>query len=121
MDSRSTYNCIDINVTKKLKLFVYPMKELRVEIANDHNITKVGRCHRVMLQITKDLRIKCKMTKILQRLEIIIAYWIICNAIRENGHNLRCRMVNSYKHLHHQSTKTLDEVHMARPNVKIVW
>jgi hypothetical protein len=41
MDSRSAHSFIDINMTKKLNLFVYPMKDIRFEIILGY-VRKIG-------------------------------------------------------------------------------
>lgn len=51
MDSASTRNFIDINVAKRLNLFVCPTKDLSDMVAKDKEIIMIGRCHKVSLQI----------------------------------------------------------------------
>jgi hypothetical protein len=46
----STHNFVDANFTKKLNLFVYPTKDLKITIANGQ-VKGVGRCDNVFVQI----------------------------------------------------------------------
>ena len=60
VDSRSTHNLIDINKAKELKVFVFPAKGLEASTIADQNITEVGKCHKVSLQIqTLHLQLNC--------------------------------------------------------------
>lgn len=49
--TRSTHNFIDVNVAKKLNLFVYPAANLRVMASNDKRINGFGKCHKAKLQL----------------------------------------------------------------------
>jgi hypothetical protein len=51
VDSGSTHNCIDIDVAKKLNLFIYPTKDLTVKVANGQRVKEVGKCHKISVQI----------------------------------------------------------------------
>ena len=47
----STHNFIDVSVAKRLNLFIYPVPNMKVMVAEGKNIKKVGKCHKVKLQI----------------------------------------------------------------------
>jgi predicted aspartyl protease len=51
VDTGSTHNFMDINVARKLNLFVYPAADIRVMVADGKKIDGVGKCHKVKLQI----------------------------------------------------------------------
>jgi hypothetical protein len=51
IDTGSTHNFIDINVARRLNLFVYPTADIRVMVADGKRIDGVGKCHKVKLQI----------------------------------------------------------------------
>jgi hypothetical protein len=51
IDIGSTHNLLDIKIERKLKLFVYPVPEMKVMVADDKKIGNVGKCHKVKLQI----------------------------------------------------------------------
>jgi hypothetical protein len=51
IDMKSTHNSIDINVAKRLNLFVYLAGDIRVMVANSKRIDGVEKCHKVKLQI----------------------------------------------------------------------
>ena len=51
IDTGSTHNFIDINVAKRLNLFVYPIVDTRVMVADGKTIDGVRKCHKVKLQI----------------------------------------------------------------------
>jgi hypothetical protein len=42
IDSGSTYNCIDIDVTKKLNYFIYPTRDLTIKVSNGQGSNKLG-------------------------------------------------------------------------------
>ena len=42
IDYGSTLNCIDINVTKQINLFVYPSKDLIVRVVNGYPVNNIG-------------------------------------------------------------------------------
>jgi hypothetical protein len=50
VDSSNTHNCIDINFTKQLNLFVYPTKDLIVMIVDGQKVKGVGRCHKILFK-----------------------------------------------------------------------
>jgi hypothetical protein len=50
IDIGSTHSFIDINVARRLNLFVYPATDIRAMVANG-KIIGVGKCHKVKLQI----------------------------------------------------------------------
>ena len=50
-DIGSTHNFIDVNVAKRLNLFIYPVPNMKVMVADGKKIKKVGKCHKVKLQI----------------------------------------------------------------------
>jgi hypothetical protein len=51
IDSGSTHNCIDIDVAKKLNLFIYPTTNLTVKVANGQKVKELGKFHKVSVQI----------------------------------------------------------------------
>ena len=51
IDTGSTHNFIDINIARNLKLFVYPVPDMKVMVADGKKIENVGKCHKVKLQI----------------------------------------------------------------------
>ena len=51
MDTGSTHNFLDIRVARKLKLFVHPVPDMKVMVVDGKKIEKVGKCHKVKLQI----------------------------------------------------------------------
>ena len=51
VDTGSTHNFLDIRVARKLKLFVHPVPDMRVMVADGKKIKKVEKCHKVKLQI----------------------------------------------------------------------
>jgi hypothetical protein len=51
VDSSGTHNGIDIDVAKKLNLFIYPTKDLTVKVANGQKVKEVGKCHKISVQI----------------------------------------------------------------------
>jgi hypothetical protein len=51
IDTGSTHNFLDINIARKLKLFVYPVPDMKVMVADGKKIENVGKCHKVKLQI----------------------------------------------------------------------
>jgi hypothetical protein len=51
IDIGSTHNFLDINVARNLKLFVYPVPNMKVMVADGKKIENVGKCHKVKLQI----------------------------------------------------------------------
>ena len=50
IDYGSTHNCIDIDVAKKLNLFIYPTKELTARVSNGQKIKELGKCYKVLVQ-----------------------------------------------------------------------
>jgi hypothetical protein len=51
VDIGSTHNFIDINVARRLKLFVHPVPDMKVMVADGKKIKNVGKFHKVQLQI----------------------------------------------------------------------
>jgi hypothetical protein len=51
VDSGSTHNFVDINLTRQLNLFVYLVNDLTVTIVDGQPIRGVGRCHKVSINI----------------------------------------------------------------------
>jgi hypothetical protein len=51
VDTWSTHNFMDINVARKLNLFVYPAADIRVMVVDGKKVDGVGKCHKVKLQI----------------------------------------------------------------------
>jgi len=52
IDTGSTHNFIDINVAKRLNLFVYPTTNIKLMVADGKKIDGVVKCHKVKLQIS---------------------------------------------------------------------
>jgi hypothetical protein len=51
---------VDINLAKQLNLFVYPVKDLIVKVANGQQVKGIGRCHKVFVQIQSlELQTRC--------------------------------------------------------------
>ena len=51
IDSGSTHNFLDATVAKRLNIFSFPLPNMKVMVANGKKIEKVGKCHKVNLQI----------------------------------------------------------------------
>ena len=51
VDSGSTHIVIDINKEKKLNIFMFPAKGIKVSTIVDQNIEEVRKCHKVAVQI----------------------------------------------------------------------
>lgn len=51
IDSGSTHNFLDATVAKRLNIFSIPLPNMKVMVANGKKIEKVGKCHKVKLQI----------------------------------------------------------------------
>jgi hypothetical protein len=51
IDTESTHNFLDIKIARKLKLFVYPVPDMKVMVADGKNIVNVKKCHKLKLQI----------------------------------------------------------------------
>ena len=51
IDTGSTHNFIDVNVAKRLNLFIYPAIDIRVMVADVKKIDGIRKCHKVKLQI----------------------------------------------------------------------
>jgi hypothetical protein len=51
IDFRSAYNFSNVNVAKRLNLFIYPTKDLTVMDAYCQVITRIEKCHKVSIQI----------------------------------------------------------------------
>jgi predicted aspartyl protease len=51
VDIGRTHNFMDINVARKLNLFVYPTVDIRVMVADGKKIDRVVKFHKVKLQI----------------------------------------------------------------------
>jgi hypothetical protein len=51
IDSRSTHNFMDINLTRKLNLFMYPIKGLTVTTANGQPIEGIRQCCKISIHI----------------------------------------------------------------------
>ena len=51
VDIGSTHNFLDIRVARKLKLFVHPVLDMKVMVADGKKIKKIGKCHKVKFQI----------------------------------------------------------------------
>ena len=51
IDSGSTNNFINVNLVKVFNLFVYPMPNMKVMVADNKKIENVGKCHNVKLHM----------------------------------------------------------------------
>ena len=51
LDTGSTHNFLDSTMAKKLNIFTFPMPNMKVMVADGKKIEKVGKCHKVKLQI----------------------------------------------------------------------
>jgi hypothetical protein len=51
IDTRSTHNFLDINVARNLKIFIYPVLDMKVMVADGKKIKNVRKCYKVKLQI----------------------------------------------------------------------
>ena len=51
IDTGSTHNFIDVNVAKRLNLFIYPAIDIRVMVADGKKIDGIRKGHKVKLQI----------------------------------------------------------------------
>ena len=51
IDSDSTHNFLDATMAKRLNIFSFPLPNMKVMVADGKRIEKVGKCHRVKLQI----------------------------------------------------------------------
>ena len=47
IETWSTHNFLNINIARKLKLFVYPVPDMKVMVADSKKIGNVGKCHKV--------------------------------------------------------------------------
>ena len=50
-DIGSNHNFIDVSVAKRLNLFIYPVPNMKVMVADGKKTEKVGKCHKIKLQI----------------------------------------------------------------------
>lgn len=83
--SSSTHNYIDIDVIKKLNLFVCPTKALIVTIANVKKLKGLDKCHKVSVQIQVETTNK-----------------ILHSTTRWDGYGARCGMADAViGHLYH--------------------
>lgn len=51
IDTGSTHNFLDSTMVKRLNIFSFPMRNMKVMVADYKKIEKVGNCHKVKLQI----------------------------------------------------------------------
>ena len=51
LDIGSTHNFLDSTMAKRLNIFMFPMPNMKVMVADGKKIEKVGKCHKVKLQI----------------------------------------------------------------------
>jgi hypothetical protein len=51
LDSGGTHNFIDIIIGKRLNVFIYPTKDLTMMVANGEEITVIGKCYKVYVEI----------------------------------------------------------------------
>lgn len=50
IDIGSTHNFVDMNLGKRLNLFIYPMSNMKGKVADGKKIENVGKCYKVKLQ-----------------------------------------------------------------------
>ena len=60
VDTGSTHNFLDIRVARKLKLFVHPVLDMKVMVADGKKIKKVRKSHKVKLQI-QDFKLESEL------------------------------------------------------------
>ena len=60
VDTGSTHNFLDIRVSRKLKLFVQPVPNMKVMVINAKKIEKVEKCHKVKIQI-QDFKLESEL------------------------------------------------------------
>ena len=53
IDTSNTHNFINVNLAKIFNLFVFPMPNMKVMVADGKKIENVGRHHKVKLQMQK--------------------------------------------------------------------
>ena len=103
VDTGSTHNFLDIRVARKLKLFVHPVPDMKVMVADGKKIEKVEKCHKVKLQI-QDFKLESELyTLPLGGVDIIMGIqWLQTLGTQSNG----------YKHWEHTPliTKTFHQV-----------
>ena len=77
VDTESTHNFLDIRVARKLMLFVHPIPNMKVMVADGKKIEKVGKCHKVKLQI-QDFKLESELyTLPLGGVDIIMGFqWL---------------------------------------------
>ena len=51
IETRSTHNFLDSTMAKRLNIFTFPMPDMEVMVADGKKIEKVGKYHKVKLQI----------------------------------------------------------------------
>ena len=51
IDSGSTHNFINVNLAKVFNLFIFPLANMKVMVADGKKINNVGKCHKVKLQM----------------------------------------------------------------------
>ena len=51
IDTNNTYNFINVNLDKISNLFIFPMPNMKVMVAEGKKIENVGKCHKVKLQM----------------------------------------------------------------------
>ena len=51
LDTGNTHNFLDSTMAKRLNIFTFPMPNMKVMVADGKKIEKVGKCHKVKLQI----------------------------------------------------------------------
>jgi hypothetical protein len=78
VDSDSTHNCIDIDVAKKLNLFIYPTMDLPVKVANGQSVKEVGKCHKISVQI-QELELQTRFhALLLEGMDVVLGVeWLI--------------------------------------------
>ena len=51
IDTDTTHNFINVNLAKIFNLFIFPMPNMKVMVADGKKIENVGKCHKVKLQM----------------------------------------------------------------------
>ena len=51
IDTCITHNFIDVNIAKRLNLFIYRETDIRVRVSDGRKIDGIGKCHKVKLQL----------------------------------------------------------------------
>ena len=75
----STHNFINVSVAKRLNLFIYPVPNMKVMVTDGKKIEKVGKCHKVKLQI-QDYNLESEFYAIpLGGVDAVLGIWWLKN------------------------------------------